>query len=268
MNHLWIVDLVLLVILAAATAFLLMRLRATEARARASNLASLRLEQRILEISEEERRRIGHDLHDGLGQHLTAIALISESLMQRLTTEKHPSQERLELLSKQAEQVTQMVTQSIGWTRDLARGLSPLTLESDGLIAALEELSLNASKLFGINCDFDSDEERMDMDGQVALHLYRIVQEAISNSVRHGKAKKIDVKLETDAGLKLTVIDDGGGLSAKTIAEPGIGLRIMQYRARMIGASLLIERVSSAGGARMICSLAQLPPAPTKEAKV
>jgi two-component system, LuxR family, sensor kinase FixL len=245
----------LFIVEASLSLFLMFKLRSTRERARVSEMASLRLEQRILEISEEERRRIGHDLHDGLGQHLTAIALMSESLMQRMSSEKSPSPERLESFAEQAEKITSMVSQSIGWTRDLARGLSPLTLESEGLVAALEELAINSSKLLSIKCVFDCDENRLELDGQTGSHVYRIVQEAISNSVRHGKAHNITVDLDTSGErIKVSILDDGSGLSAKTMANPGIGLRIMQYRAKMISADLEINRVSNEGGTRVTCS--------------
>lgn len=233
------------------------RFHAARRRAHASEQAGLWLEQRILEISEEERRRIGHDLHDGLGQHLTAISLLSQSLASRLNGDKPLTAESLAAYASQADRITSMVSDSIRWTRDLARGLSPLTLETEGLVAALEELAINASNLFDIRCtfDFDGGDNRLELDGPTALHVYRIVQEAVNNSVRHGKAKEVRIELErTGRRVNLRVADRGTGLSARTIAQPGIGLRIMQYRARMIGAALAVERIASEGGTLVTCS--------------
>ena len=198
-------------------------------RARASDAATLDLERKVLEISDEERRRIGHDLHDGLGQHLTGISLLSTSLANRITRTSPDA-------ARDAEQISQLVTQSIGWTRDLARGLSPVTLESEGLYAALEELADNARSLLRIHCQLECEGKEPDVDKQQAMHIFRIIQEAVSNSVKHGKAKTVQVHLTVaDKSLTVKVADDGCGLSAKTKANPGLGLRIMNYRARMVG---------------------------------
>lgn len=203
-------------------------------RARASDAATLELERKVLEISDEERRRIGHDLHDGLGQHLTGISFLTASIAQRIAAGNCPSAE-------EAEKVTQLVSQAIGWTRDLARGLSPVTLETAGFVAAMEELTDNAASLFRINVAWNYDGPEIEMDRHKALHLFRIAQEAISNSVKHGKARRIDVDLVVRGDeLQVRVTDDGCGLSAKTRANPGLGLQIMKYRARMVGAVLSV----------------------------
>ena len=218
-------------------------------RALSADAAARRLEQTILEISEGERRRIGHDLHDGLGQHLTGIALLAKALKQRLAGAK-PAE------AEQAAKIAQLVNESIGWTRDLARGLSPVTLDTEGLAPALEELAVNASNLLGIKCTCAYDGEEFAIDGERALHLYRIAQEAINNSVKHGKGRNIRVGLARQGGtITMTVRDDGVGLSAKTLVNPGIGLQIMQYRARMIGAALTVTRAASSGGTLVTCSL-------------
>ena len=228
---------------------------AARRRAQASDAERLDLERKVLEIGDEERRRIGHDLHDGLGQHLTGISLLSASLAQRIDAGATDT-------AKDAEKISQLVTQTIGWTRDLARGLSPVTLESDGLLAALEELAGNAQSLLGIRCTWQWEGPEPQLDHQSALHVFRIVQEAVSNSVKHGKAKTVHISLATQ-GQTLTakVIDDGCGLSAKTKANPGLGLRIMNYRARMVGAELTVERAGHAGGTVMICKCCVADPA-------
>jgi len=220
---------------------------AARRRARASDVERLDLERKVLEISDEERRRIGHDLHDGLGQHLTGISLLSASLAQRIEAGSTDT-------AKDAEKISQLVAQTIGWTRDLARGLSPVTLESDGLLAALEELAGNAQSLLGIACSWRCEGSEPHLDRQSALHIFRIVQEAVSNSVKHGKAKAVQISLVVHGHvLTAKVIDDGCGLSAKTRANPGLGLRIMNYRARMVGAVLSVDRIGPAGGTVMTC---------------
>ncbi len=208
---------------------------------------NLRLEQQILEISDEERRRIGHDLHDGLGQHLTGISLLSEAISQQLEAGNKPDRTT-------SETITQLVSQSVQITRDLAKSLSPVTLEQDGLIAAIEELAGASSTLFNINCRGEFDDEKLILDRARSLHLYRIVQEAVNNSVRHGKARNVQVRLRNNEDeLQIQIIDDGCGLSAKTMNNPGLGLRIMQYRARMLGASLTIERANAKAGTIVTC---------------
>jgi signal transduction histidine kinase len=218
-------------------------------RASLADAASRRLEQKILEIGEGERRRIGHDLHDGLGQHLTGIALLAKALRQRLGAQQHAD-------AQQAAKIAELVNESIGWTRDLARGLSPVTLDSEGLPPALEELAVNASNLLGIRCTCRYDGDEFPVDAESALHLYRIAQEAINNSVKHGKARSVEVGLRRQGDrVTMTVTDDGSGLSAKTLQNPGIGLQIMQYRARMIGATLSVARAGASRGTLVTCSL-------------
>jgi signal transduction histidine kinase len=188
-----------------------------------------------------------------LGQHLAGISLLSASLAQRIENGSSST-------ARDAEKISQLVAETIGWTRDLARGLSPVTLESDGLLAALEELAGNAQSLLGIQCTWRCEGGDPRLDRQSSLHIFRIVQEAVSNSVKHGKAKVVHVSLVV-SGQSLTaeVIDDGCGLSAKTKANPGLGLRIMNYRARMVGAALSVQRAASTGGTVMTCRC-PLPP--------
>lgn len=220
------------------------RQRATE-----SDVARADLEKQMIEVGDKERRRFGHDLHDGLGQQLTGVALLSESLSKELSTQ-NPA------MAQQAEQISELVSETIGWTRELARGLSPLTLETDGLAAAVEELASRAHRLFKINCRFDCETDHLPVQDDRAIHVYRIVQEAISNSVRHGKAKSVRIAASVDDGkMTMTVTDDGSGLSAKTVSHPGLGLRIMQYRANLIGAELHVARASEGGGTIVSCSL-------------
>jgi signal transduction histidine kinase len=216
-------------------------------RAAVADDSARRLEQKILEISEEERRRIGHDLHDGLGQHLTGIALLAKALKQRLEAAHQPD-------ASEAGKIAALVNDSIGWTRDLARGLSPLAQDS-GLQPALEGLAANASKLLNINCTCSGSlASEFRADGEAGLHLYRIAQEAINNSVKHGKAKNVQIALGVSNGsIQMMVMDDGAGLSAKTRSNPGLGLQIMAYRARIIGATLSVERNASGNGTVVIC---------------
>ena len=206
-----------------------------------------RLEREILRAGDQERQRIGHDLHDGLGQALTGIGLISKSLADRV---------RLENAEQAAEidDVTQMVRDADQLARVIARNLVPVDVESNGLSYALHRLASNAEKLFDIRCTFSDPAETLVQDNSLATHLYRIAQEALSNAVRHGKATRVDLKLESEpAFLTLVIADNGSGLSEKPNHKPtGMGLRIMQYRSGIIRSAFSIA-TNEAGGATIRC---------------
>jgi two-component system, LuxR family, sensor kinase FixL len=219
----------------------------TQRKARARLATTLNLERQVIEVGDDERRRIGHDLHDGLGQHLTGISLISETIAQKIESGQPPEPAHVET-------ITRLVSQAIEITRDLAKSLSPVTLEQDGFVAALEELAETSSLLFNIKCETQFDTQTIALDRTRALHLYRIVQEAVNNSVRHGKSRRVRIEVRCHGdNLAVLVADDGSGLSQKTMNNPGIGLRIMQYRARILGASLAVERATGSGGTVVTC---------------
>lgn len=207
-----------------------------------------RLEQEILQISELEQRRIGQDLHDGLCQHLAATELMSEILEQRLAKKSKTDAAR-------AADVARQVREAISQTRLLARGLSPVVLESEGLMSALQELADNTERMFRVKCEFDCPGVVLVHNHTTATHLYRIAQEAVSNAIRHGKARRIVVSLSR-AGerLALEIRDDGIGLPPDLSKAKGMGLRIMQYRAGMSGGTLAIQNLPE-GGARVACSV-------------
>jgi two-component system sensor kinase FixL len=201
-----------------------------------------RLEKEILEISEREQRRIGQDLHDGLCQHLAGIELMSQVLEQKLVRRSKDSAAR-------AGEIARNVRDAIGHTRLLARGLSPVTLESEGLMSALQELALNTEKIFHVACRFDCDPPVLVSDYPAATHLFRLAQEAVSNAIKHGRAKRILIRLKEERGrMILSIIDNGMGFPAQIPKSKGMGLRIMQSRAGMIGGTLVFGR-NAAGGA-------------------
>ncbi len=205
-----------------------------------------RLEKENLEISEREQRRIGQDLHDGLCQHLAGIEMLSQVLAQKLEPHSPDAAAR-------ATGIAAAVREAISQTRLLARGLSPVTLESEGLMSALAELTVNTETLFRVKCTFDCPEIVKYNDHAAATHLFRIVQEAVSNAIKHGKAKHISVRLRADAdGLSLQVSDDGAGFPENFSGGSGMGLRIMQARIGMVGGSLRVEQIP-AGGVMVIC---------------
>jgi len=206
-----------------------------------------RLEKEILEISEREQRRIGQDLHDGLCQHLAGIEMLAQVLAQKLSSKSKEA-------SSRANDIAKAVREGISQTRLLARGLSPVTLEAEGLMSALTELAVNTEKIFRIHCQFRCPVEVKFEDHAAATHLFRIAQEAVSNAIKHGKAKRISLELhETETHLRLRVSDDGIGFPEKFTGSNGMGLRIMQTRIGMVGGTLTIER-QTAGGTCVIFS--------------
>ncbi|MEI7534442.1 MAG: PAS domain S-box protein [Verrucomicrobiae bacterium] len=200
-----------------------------------------RLEKEILEISEREQRRIGQDLHDGLCQQLAGIEMLSQVLAKKLAAKSKDG-------SARATEIAKAVREAISQTRLLARGLSPVTLESEGLMSALTELALNTEKMFHVRCNFDCPVVVKFNDHAAATHLFRIAQEAVSNAIKHGRAKIISIQLhESPSHLHLQVSDNGGGFPKKFSRSSGMGLGIMQSRIGMVGGTVSIERQPTGG---------------------
>lgn len=205
------------------------------------------LEQAILEISGREQRRIGHDLHDDLCQRLGGIQLLSGVLEKELAAEDHPQ-------AGQVSRILAQVHEALERARLLARGLAPVGLEADGLANALGELADNSAQLFRITCEFRAEAPVTLADPSAAVHLYRIAQEAITNAVKHGSAKRVVIRLRaTKDTFELRINDDGRGFARAKAATSGMGLRIMKYRAAMIGATLEV-RSAVGRGATVTCT--------------
>jgi PAS domain S-box-containing protein len=206
-----------------------------------------RLEKTILEISETERRRIGQDLHDGLGQHLTGVAFMGKVLEARLADSSAGD-------AAEAAKIVKLVNESIRMTRELARGLLPVVSEAQGLVSALEHYASEVSELFHVACRLECGDPIMIQDEALADHLYRLTQEAVTNAVKHGHAKNIVIGLSViKGGRVLTVRDDGCGFDIVPKSETGLGMRIMNYRAKMINGSLSLQS-STNGGTEVRCS--------------
>jgi PAS domain S-box-containing protein len=206
------------------------------------------LERAILQAVNREQYRIGNDLHDGLGQELTGIALMLRGVAGRLTTE-YP------VILPEVESITRLVSNAIENTRALARGLSPVNLERGGLQDALEGLAMNAMELYGVQVVFSHrlQAAAKPLGAELANHLYRIAQEAVRNAVRHGQARTIRLHLAVArAKVSLAITDDGIGLPEQAMDATGMGLKIMRYRARMLGGEVHFERVEP-NGTRVLC---------------
>ncbi|MFO1496967.1 MAG: ATP-binding protein [Verrucomicrobiota bacterium] len=179
---------------------------------------------------------------------MAATALMSEILEQKIARKSKSDAARVAEIAKQ-------VREGISQTRSLARGLSPVVLESQGLMSALEQLAGYTERMFRVDCDFVCDAPVLVEDHGVATHLYRIAQEGVSNAIRHGKAKRITISLR-DQGDRtiLRVRDNGVGLPADSSKADGMGLRIMRYRAAMIAGWLTVRREPD-GGTSVTCSI-------------
>ena len=207
-----------------------------------------RLEKELLEVSEREQRRIGHDLHDSLCQHLTGTALAGKVLGEKLAAKSMPE-------AADADKIVDLVEDGVLLARNLARGIYPVDMEAEGLMAALEDLAANIRAVSKVDCTFECRPPVLIHDATVATHLYRITQEGISNAIRHGKARSIEINLfAQDRRLTLTVEDDGAGLPENWRTGRGLGTRIMAHRAAMIGGLLTIEP-NATGGTLVRCSV-------------
>jgi len=205
-----------------------------------------RLEKEILEISNREQQRIGHDLHDGVCQQLAGIAYRVDILADQLQ-EKNFSE------ASEAERIGGLVNDAITQTRSVARGLFPVHLEESGLMLALEELAANATNLFKIKCDFIGGGPAPMLENGAAAHLYYIAQEAVLNAVKHGKAAHVTLSLKhTGSHYELNIQDNGSGFETGNGGSKGMGVRIMQYRARTIGATLDLKSAPGTG-TRITC---------------
>jgi len=206
------------------------------------------LEREVLEISADERRRIGHELHDGLCQYLAGIAFRAKALEQALASAASPHAEGANELAK-------LISGAIRQTRSLARGLDPIEVESSGVAAALQRLASETENLFDVVCRFDCPELELQVEPQIGAALYRLAQEAIHNAIVHGEARRIEVTLAVEGSrLCLSVRDQGAGFEVEKAIRTGMGLRVMDYRARSIGGVLRIT--SRPGeGAEVLCSV-------------
>ena len=203
------------------------------------------LEREILEISECEQNRLGQDLHDGLGQELSGIAMLGDVLTKQLGAQNNP-------LADTAGKLVTYVRSSLESTRRLARGLYPIEIDSHGLLFALRTLAGQTSHLTGIRCELRHSGEEPKLGKFSEIHIYRIVQECIGNAVKHARPEHITIELlAEEGGHTFSVTDDGVGF-VQPANHTGMGLHLMNYRARMVGAEIVMQQPAD-GGCRVIC---------------
>jgi len=207
----------------------------------------IRLEKKIHNITTIERQRIGQDLHDDLCQHLTGIAFLSKVLEQRLSGKSLPE-------ASDAATIVKLINEATDKTRNLARGLCPVGIGTDSFVSALQALVSKTETVFDISCLLEIDKPIQIYDNNVAMHLYYIVQEAITNAITHGKAKHVLINITSvDEKVTLTVKDDGVGFQEVLREDIGMGLHIMAYRAQQIDA-LFDVRGDACGWTIVSCS--------------
>jgi signal transduction histidine kinase len=206
-----------------------------------------RLQEDYSEAVWEQQRVIAQELHDGLGQELTGLGFLSQSLTNSLASAGE---------TRNAQRLTDGLKRCLEQIRGLARGVSPVAQDAEGLMISLRQLSESTTSSVELDCRFDCPRSVPVEENQVAVHLYRIAQEAVTNAVRHARASRISIALErNDEGLRLSVTDDGVGIPS-TVTKEGSGMRIMRYRASAIGAALRVER-GPARGTIVTCVVAE-----------
>jgi signal transduction histidine kinase len=205
------------------------------------------LEKEVVESSNRVQMRIGQDIHDGLGQHLTGISFLSRALEKNLASKGMAE-------AAEAAEISKLVIEALAQTRNLARGLFPVEVESDSLSPSLKDLARTVEQLFNISCIVECEEGVVVKDRVASTHLFRLAQEAVNNAVKHGKANRVIIRLrQVDGRLNLGIVDDGIGLPKEGIKRSGLGLRIMTYRAQKVGGTLEITPGKS-GGTEVSCT--------------
>jgi len=199
-----------------------------------------RLDEEIAQVADRERRRLGHDLHDKLGQHLTGTALAAQVLKEKLAARRSPE-------TSDAEKLVNCLEEGIDFTRNLARGFFSPELRAEGLVVALQNLAEAIGEQSGINCVLHGDELIPIHDSTVANQLYRIAQEAVTNSVKHAAPSHIHIRLAMDGPeLCLSIVDDGVGFPDNPRPE-GLGLHLMRHAAALSGGTFDIRRNDGKG---------------------
>lgn len=226
------------------------------------------LEREILEIAAEEQRRIGQELHDNTQQQLTGLGLVAQNVEMALAKLSGNSAEarvlrdaglldRIEELHGRTQQVRAGLEQAGREANRLSRGLVPVEVDAQGLKSSLTELAGSVSEVQDVECTFVSDRAVEVPDNFTATHLYRIAQEAVNNALKHSRGNRIELSLsKLDNLVTLKVLDNGSGIDEKRTEGPGMGLRIMTYRADLIGASLNIGPANG-GGTEVACTVNQ-----------
>lgn len=210
------------------------------------------LELEVLRISDFERQRIGQDLHDGLGQMLTGISLITQHLARKLDQQSNA-------LANEANEIVSHLQEADRFARALSRTLVPIPVDEKGLERTFQTLCSQIGRLYDVTCDFLADESaiaNVERIPRAATNIYRIIQEATTNAVRHGSSTKLSISLrENSQGIQLTIRDNGNGFSGDEKESNGLGIQSMRYRAHILGGKLRIDRLEAHGGVRIVVTI-------------
>lgn len=223
-------------------------LKSANTKLQAAMVERRRLETELLEITEKERRRIGLDLHDDLGQKLSGIALMTKGLQLKLAKEQTGA-------AGEAGKIHELIQEAMTHASDVAHDLATLETAQKDLPTALGDLADRARSLFKITCRFKPVGKLPSLEANTVNQLYKIAQEALTNAIKHGKAKQVGISLSNGSDqLTLTIQSDGRPFPDLRGRHTGMGLRIMNYRASLIGAALHVT-ANGAQGTRVICEL-------------
>ncbi len=208
------------------------------------------LQTKVLEIAEQEQRRIGQELHDGTGQQLIGLGFLLDDLTESLAARSLPE-------AKTANRICEALGEALKHVKLLSHGLLPVELDSDGLVAALNELAATINEVHGMHCTFDCGNPIGELDDLVATNFYRIAQEAVANALKHANAKHIRITVSTENNSTvLTILDNGEGISAQAQKSAGAGIKIMKYRAELLGGTLNMGPAKR-GGTLVSCTLVE-----------
>jgi signal transduction histidine kinase len=219
--------------------------------------AQKQMEKDLLEVSGAEKKRIGQELHDGVCQILTGIRFMCNVLIGKLSARAAPE-------AAAVAEIQHLINQALMETDVMAKGMIPVLLEVEGLVSALDELASQTARLYRISCRFICEKTMLVLNPEVALNVYRIAQEALTNAVKHGQAKNIVLWLTQAEGRYTLILKDDGSRPAQPSLRRGMGQRIMDSRAHQIGAELQFERLSG-GGTLLTCEFSDRPPASAAE---
>jgi PAS domain S-box-containing protein len=209
-----------------------------------------RLERDIIDAATREQARIGREIHDGVGQQLTALSLLAGSIGRKLHGSGHSA------AGAEVGRLVQHLQQALDQAHNLARGLAPVEIDPEGLADALAQLARDVQEMSGIACVYRGIDRPKVENSEIALHLYRIAQEAVNNALKHASPQHIDIRLASaDGMLELSVRDDGIGIPDQAEREGRLGLHLMRYRANIIGGHLQIGPATN-GGTEIRCSIA------------
>ncbi len=195
-------------------------------------------EKKILTYLEKERQQIGQELHDELGQYLTGISLLMESLRKKIKEENSPYLEKIETISG-------LIVQSINFTHNLAKGLRTVTKEGDELVLEIELLCDDIKRKFDINCIFNNKLTVEILNTQISTQIYYIAKEALNNAVKHSKPDYILVEISSDKDFVWLRVENNGVSDNKEKIRQGLGREIMSYRAKIIGANFSILKIGN-----------------------